>query len=107
MRNPQKIESAFWVTFWVSRDFIPNRFFLPAPDSVGRGKKKTPDISCLGIRDWSERRDLNPRPFAPEPALSCLHCGVFGGIALYLLGFAASASPDAVAALRDVPYTLP
>ena len=31
-----------------------------------RRKQKSPDNSCQGIRDWSERRDLNPRPFAPE-----------------------------------------
>ena len=42
MRNPRKIESAFWVSFWVSLDFVPNRFFRPAPDSGGQEKTKIP-----------------------------------------------------------------
>ena len=43
---------------------VLNRLF--DPHLCPKPQKKT-DISYRGFRDWSERRDLNPRPFAPEP----------------------------------------
>ena len=42
MRNPLKIESAFWVTFWVSLDFVSLLLFRSAPDSGGQEKNKNP-----------------------------------------------------------------
>ena len=48
LRNPLKIESAFWVTFWVSWDFVPNRFFRPAPDNCGQEKTEIPRYFVSG-----------------------------------------------------------
>ena len=44
MRNPLKIESAFWVTFWVSWVFVPNRFFPSRPGQRETKKKENPPI---------------------------------------------------------------
>ena len=63
MRNPLKIESAFWVTFWVSRVFVSLRFFRSAPDSGGQRKKKNPRYFVSGDSGLVGAEGFGPSTF--------------------------------------------
>ena len=63
LRNPLKIEIAFWVTFWVSWDFVPNRFSVPHRTTADKGKRKIPDISYQGIRELVGAEGFEPSAF--------------------------------------------
>ena len=63
MRNPLKIESAFWVTFWVSWVFVSLRFFRSAPDSGGQRKKKNPRYFVSGDSGLVGAEGFGPSTF--------------------------------------------
>ena len=62
-----------WVTFWVSRDFVPNRFFLPAADSVEEtllflldGQNKTLEELFFEVTEGVSKEDLSEAEPATE-----------------------------------------